>query len=204
MDAEMIRDHALAASGTLSKKMGGPGTKPYQPINVWEVVGMGNARYEQDKGENLYRRSVYNYWKRMAPPASLEIFNATNREVSCVKRDRTNTPLQALVTLNDPQYVEAARRLAELALKQSGGNDEKALDLVARRVLARPLREPERAILDSSRLSLLSHYQAKPEDATALLAVGETPPDKDLNPSLLAAWAMVCNQVMNLDEVLNK
>jgi len=204
MDAEMIRDHALAASGTLSTRMGGPGTKPYQPENVWEVVGMGNARYEQDKGENLYRRSVYHYWKRMAPPASLEIFNATNREVSCVRRDRTNTPLQALVTLNDPQYVEAARRLAELALKQSGGDDEKALDLVARRVIARPLREPERAILDSSRLSLLSHYRANPEDAAALLAVGATPPDKALEPSRLAAWAMVCNQVMNLDEALNK
>lgn len=204
MDAEMIRDAALAASGTLSTKMGGPGTKPYQPENVWEVVGMGNAKYEQDKGENLYRRSVYNYWKRMAPPASLEIFNATNREVSCVKRDRTNTPLQALVTLNDPQYIEAARRLAELALKQAGGRDEQALDLVARRVLARPLREQETAVLDSSRLSLLSHYQSKPEDAAALLAIGETPPDKALNPSVLAAWTMVCNQLMNLDENLNK
>src|SRR5690606_19696949 len=129
MDGEMIRDLALAASGTLSFKRGGPGTKPYQPENIWEVVGMGNARYEQDKGENLYRRTVYNYWKRMAPPASMEIFNAPNREVSCTKRDRTNTPLQALVTLNDPQFVEAARRLAELALKQSGGDEAKALDL---------------------------------------------------------------------------
>lgn len=204
MDAEMIRDHALASSGTLSTRMGGPGTKPYQPENVWEVVGMGNARYEQDKGENLYRRSVYNHWKRMAPPPGLEIFNATTREVSCVKRDRTNTPLQALVTLNDPQYVEAARRLAEFALKESGGNGERALDLISRRVLARPLREPERAILDSSLLSMLSHYQATPEDAKALLAVGDTPPDKTLEPPVLAAWAMVCNQVMNLDEALNK
>lgn len=204
MDAEMIRDVALAASATLSTKMGGPGTRPYQPENVWEVVGMGNARYEQDKGENLYRRSVYHYWKRMAPPASLEIFNATNREVSCVKRDRTNTPLQALVTLNDPQFIEAARRLAEMALKQAGGNDEAALDLVARRVLSRPLREQETALLDSSRLSLLSHYQGKPEDAAAILGVGEASPDKTLNPPVLAAWTMVCNQLMNLDEVLNK
>jgi hypothetical protein len=204
MDAEMIRDHSLAASGALVERMGGPGTKPYQPENVWETVGMGNARYEQDKGENLYRRSVYNYWKRMAPPASLEIFNAPNREVSCVRRDRTNTPLQALVTLNDPQHVEAARRLAELALKRSLGQDDAALDLAARRVLARPLREPERAILDSSRLTLIAHYQAAPEDAAALLAVGETPPDKDLDPTVLAAWTMVCNQLMNLDEVLTK
>jgi hypothetical protein len=204
LDGEMIRDAALAASGTLSTQMGGPGTKPYQPENVWEVVGMGNARYEQDKGENLYRRTVYNYWKRMAPPASMEIFNATNREVSCVKRDRTNTPLQALVTLNDPQFIEAGRRLGELALKESGGKDEQTLDLIARRVLSRPLREQETALLDSSRLALLSHYQSKPEDAAALLGIGATPPDKSLNPSVLAAWTMVCNQLMNLDEVLNK
>jgi hypothetical protein len=204
LDGEMIRDAALAASGTLSTQMGGPGTKPYQPENVWEVVGMGNARYEQDKGENLYRRTVYNYWKRMAPPASMEIFNATNREVSCVKRDRTNTPLQALVTLNDPQFIEAGRRLAELALKESGGKDEQTLDLIARRVLSRPLREQETALLDSSRLALLSHYQSKPEDAAALLGVGAAPPDKTLHPSVLAAWTMVCNQLMNLDEVLNK
>ncbi len=204
MDGEMIRDSALAASGTLSLRMGGPGTKPYQPENVWETVGMGNAKYVQDKGENLYRRTVYNYWKRMAPPASMEIFNAPNREVSCTKRDRTNTPLQALVTLNDPQFVEAARRLAELALKDSGGDEAKALDLVARRVLSRPLREPETNVMDSARLTLLSHYQANPEDAAALLAIGETPPNKDLVPTVLAAWTMVCNQMMNLDEALNK
>ncbi|MGA0134822.1 MAG: DUF1553 domain-containing protein, partial [Opitutales bacterium] len=117
MDAEMIRDYALAASGTLSTRMGGPGTYPYQPENLWEVVGMRNMSYKQDSGENLYRRTVYNFWKRMAPPASLDIFNAPSREASCVRRDRTNTPLQALVTLNDPQYVEASRMLAQHTLQ---------------------------------------------------------------------------------------
>lgn len=204
MDGEMIRDAALAASGTLSTRMGGPGTKPYQPENVWETVGMGNAKYEQDKGEGLYRRTVYNYWKRMAPPASMEIFNAPNREVSCLKRDRTNTPLQALVTLNDPQFIEAARRLASIALQESKGDEERTLDFVARRVLARPLNEAESNLMQSSRLSLLSHYQAKPEDATALLAVGDTPAEKSIAPPVLAAWTMVCNQLMNLDETLNK
>jgi len=204
LDGEMIRDAALAASGTLSPTMGGPGTKPYQPENVWETVGMGNAKYEQDKGDNLYRRTVYNYWKRMAPPASMELFNAPNREVSCIKRDRTNTPLQALVTLNDPQFIEAARRLAELALKSGGGDDEKILDFIARRVLSRPLKEAELNIMQSSRLSILSHYQKVPADTTALLAIGETPPDKNLDPPLLATWTMVCNQMMNLDEALNK
>lgn len=204
MDAEMIRDHALAASGTLSAKMGGPGTRPYQPENIWEVVGMGNARYEQEKGENLYRRSVYNHWKRMAPPASLEILNAPNREFSCVRRERTNTPLQALVTLNDPQFVEAARRLAEKVLLESKGQDSAALDRIALHVLSRPLTEPEINLLDSSRLSLLSHYQSKPEDAAALISVGETAADKNLSPALLATWTMISSQVMNLDEALNK
>ncbi len=204
MDGEMIRDSALAASGTLSITMGGPGTKPYQPENVWETVGMGTARYAQDKGEGLYRRTVYNYWKRMAPPASMELFNAPNREVSCLKRDRTNTPLQALVTLNDPQFIEAARRLATLALQESKGDGDRTLDIIARRLLARPLNEVESNLMQSSHLSLLSHYQNTPEDATALLAVGDTPAEKAIAPPVLAAWTMVCNQLMNLDEALNK
>jgi len=204
LDGEMIRDSALAASGTLSTIMGGPGTKPYQPENVWETVGMGNAKYEQDKGDNLYRRTVYNYWKRMAPPASMEIFNAPNREVSCLKRDRTNTPLQALVTLNDPQFIEAARRLATLALQESKGDEEATLDLIARRLLSRPLNEAESNVMQSSRLSLFTHYQSSPEDTAALLAVGESPAEKAIAPPVLAAWTMVCNQLMNLDEALNK
>lgn len=204
MDAEMIRDNALAVSGSLSTRMGGPGTKPYQPENIWEVVGLGTARYEQDKGENLYRRTVYNHWKRMAPSPNMELFNATTREVSCVRRDRTNTPMQALVTLNDPQFVESARRLAALAIKEAKGDDERILDLIARRVLSRPLKEAESNIMQSSRLSLYSHYQATPADAAALLTVGEYPAEKDIAPPLLAAWTMVCSQMMNLDETLNK
>jgi hypothetical protein len=204
MDAEMIRDYMLAASGTLSPAMGGPGTKPYQPENVWETVGMGNARYQQDTGENLYRRTVYNYWKRMAPPASLEIFNAPSREVSCVRRERTNTPLQALVTMNDPQYIEAARQLAQKALRDSAGDAAKAMDFIARRVLARPLSQEESAIVTASHGSLLAHYRAKPEDVKALLKIGDSGPDPKLDATQVAAWTMVCNQIMNLDEVLNK
>ena len=115
MDAEMIRDYALAASGLLVEKLGGPSVKPYQPDGVWEAVAMidSNTRsYDRDTGDNLYRRSLYTFWKRQAPPASMDIFNAPNRETCTVRRERTNTPLQALVTLNDPQFVEAARHLA--------------------------------------------------------------------------------------------
>ena len=127
MDAEMIRDNALAVSGLLVKKIGGPSVKPYQPEGVWDAVAMreSNTRdYKQDKGENLYRRSMYTFWKRAAPPPSMDILNAPSREYCTVRRERTNTPLQALVTLNDPQFVEAARHLAQSALKKGGDNDD--------------------------------------------------------------------------------
>jgi mono/diheme cytochrome c family protein len=203
MDAEMLRDHALAVSGTLSPRMGGPGTKPYQPENIWEVVGVGIQVYRPDTGENLYRRSLYNYWRRMAPPASLDLFNAPSREVSCVRRDRTNTPLQALVMLNDPQYVEAARILAQHTL-QAGGDDVTRLDAAALRVLCRPLKPAETAILQDSLGKLRAHYVAQPADAAALLGIGDSKSDEKLPKSELAAWTMVCSQLLNLDEVLNK
>lgn len=205
MDAEMLRDYALAASGTLSSKMGGPSTKPYQPEHVWDQVGIGNTRnYVQDTGENLYRRTVYNFWKRMAPPPSLEIFNAPSREVTCVRRERTNTPLQALVTMNDPQFVEAARNLAQRALQQGGNDRAKIINHIALEVLCRPLRANEIPIIEASHTDLEAFYKDHADDAKLLLGVGESKPDASLNPVQLAAWTMVCNQLMNLDEVLNK
>lgn len=207
MDAEMVRDHALAVSGLLSEKMYGPPVKPYQPDDIWNMVGLpgGNTRdYAQDKGENLYRRTIYSFWKRMAPPPNLEAFDAPSREVCTVRRERTNTPLQALVTLNDPQFVEAARYLAQQALNASGGSDAQTLDYVARRVLCRPLEERERAVLLADKEEFLAHYKAQPDDARALTAVGESKADETLDTAQLAAWTMVCNQVMNLDEALNK
>ena len=207
MDAEMVRDYALAASGLLSPKIGGPSVKPYQPIGVWEAVAMpeSNTRiYKADTGEALYRRSVYTFWKRSAPPASLEVFNAPSRENCAVSRERTNTPLQALVTLNDPQYVEAARILAQAALKAAPDDPKATLDFIARRVLCRPLRPSETPILEASHTTLLAHYLQAPADTTALLTVGETKADPALPPPKLAAWTMVASQLMNLDETLNK
>ncbi|MEY4271144.1 MAG: hypothetical protein RL250_10, partial [Verrucomicrobiota bacterium] len=203
MDAEMIRDQALAVSGALSPRMGGPGTKPYQPENIWEVVGVGIQVYRPDKGENLYRRSLYNYWRRMAPPASLELFNAPAREVTCVRRDRTNTPLQALVTLNDPQYVEAARQLAQHTLLASK-DDATRLQAAMERVRARPPQPAELPILRDSLARLRAHYAGHPADAEALLKVGDAPADPALPKPELAAWTMLCSQLLNLDEVLNK
>ena len=204
MDAEMLRDQALAVSDTLSPRMGGPGTKPYQPENIWEVVGVGIQVYKPDSGENLYRRSLYNYWRRMAPPASLDLFNAPSREVSCVRRDRTNTPLQALVMLNDPQYVEASRILAQHTLAIPGGDDVARLNIAALRLLSRPLKPAETAILTDSLGKLRAHYVAQPADAAALLGVGDAKSDEKLPKPELAAWTMVCSQLLNLDEVLNK
>ena len=207
MDAEMIRDHALASSGLLVRKIGGPSVKPYQPPGVWEAVAMigSNTRdYRPDKGENLYRRSLYTFWKRSAPPASMEILNAPNRETCVVRRERTNTPLQALLTLNDPQFVEAARILAEKALKEGGGQNEERLHYLAGRLVARPFRPEEVKILEASLHDLHEHFKAQPEEARKLLAVGETKSDPGLDPSTHAAWTMLVNQLMNLDEVLNK
>jgi Protein of unknown function (DUF1553) len=207
MDAEMVRDYALAASGILVRTIGGPSVRPYQPEGVWEAVAMigSNTRdYKRDSGDNLYRRSLYTFWKRAAPPASMEIMNAPNRETSCVRRERTDTPLQALVTLNDVQFVEAARHLAQNAIKFGGTTDDGRLDYIARRLLARPLNAKELAVVKSSLSELVHHYRTHDTDAKELIAVGESKADSAADPSLLAAWTMLANELMNLDEVLNK
>ena len=206
MDAEMVRDGALASSGLLSAKMYGPGAKPYQPGKIWDMVGLpeGNTRnYVPDTGENLYRRSLYTFWKRMAPPPNLEAFNAPSREVCTVRRERTNTPLQALVTLNDPQFVEAARHLAERSLKH-GTDDASIMNEITQRVLSRSLTPEESTVVTTTKSELLKYYQDNPEDAKSLTSVGESRSDENLNIAALAAWTMVCNEIMNLDEALNK
>ncbi|HEY1191580.1 MAG TPA: DUF1553 domain-containing protein [Gemmata sp.] len=206
MDAEMIRDQALAASGLLVRRLGGPSVKPYQPEGVWEAVAMigSNTRdYKRDTGEKLYRRSMYTFWKRSAPPASMEVLNAPNRETCTVRRDRTNTPLAALLTLNDVQFVEAARVLAEKALGAAPA-DEPRIDFISKRLLARSFRAEELAIVKDTLKTLRAHYKAEPAEAKKLIAFGESKPDAKLDVSELAAWTMLANQLMNLDEVLNK
>jgi hypothetical protein len=206
MDAEMIRDYALASSGLLVKKLGGPSVKPYQPDGVWEAVAMigSNTRdYRRDTGENLYRRSMYTFWKRSAPPASMDVLNAPNRETCAVRRERTNTPLQALVTLNDEQFVEAARVLAEKTI-QSGSEINNRLDFLGLRLVSRKWNEKERKILAESLAELVKDFKAKPEEAKKLIVFGESKADPKADAIELAAWTMLANQVMNLDEVLCK
>ena len=206
MDAEMVRDYALAASDLLVQKIGGASVRPYQPDGVWEAVAMPESntkKYKRDTGEKLYRRSLYTFWKRAAPPATMDIFNAPSREVCAVRRERTNTPLQALATLNDPQFVEAARHLAEFALTLNR-RPEEALDVMAERLLARPLNAKERAIVEQTFREMQSFYERQPEAAKELLAAGDSKPSDKIAPPQLAAMTMVANQLMNLDEVLNK
>jgi hypothetical protein len=158
----------------------------------------------QDHGDDLYRRSLYTFWKRQAPPPSMEIFNAPTRETCTVRRDRTDTPLQALVTMNDTQFVEAARVLAEKAIGSGSTTFDKRLDFVTERVIARPFRPEELAIAQSEYNDLLAYYQAHQDEAAKLLDVGESKRNTALNPAEHAAWTMLTNQVMNLDEALNK
>ena len=207
MDAEMVRDYALSASGLLNAKIGGESVKPYQPEGVWETVAMlqSNTRfYKRDAGERLYRRSMYWFWKRSAPPPSMDIFNAPSRENCTVRRERTNTPLQALVTMNDPQFVEAARALAQSALTASHGDFDKQLDYMTSRALARVFEPREREIAKKAYKDLLNHYDSKPADAKKLLAVGESEVESGWPKAELAALTMLANNIFNLDEVLTK
>ena len=207
MDAEMLRDFGLASTGILVEKIGGPSVKPYQPDGVWESVAMlgSNTRfYKRDEGDKLYRRSLYTFWKRAAPPASMQIFNAPTREHATVRRERTNTPLQALVTMNDPQFVEASRFLAQTAMNETSDDFGVRLGFLTSRILSREFDEHEREVAEKSFSEFLAHYETDEEDASELLATGEWPVDEALTRPELAAWTMLASQIMNLDEALNK
>ena len=207
MDAEMIRDYALAASGLLVRTIGGPSVKPYQPDGVWSTVAMpqSNTRvYAQDTGDKLYRRSLYTFWKRSAPPASMDIFNAPTREHSTVRRERSNTPLQALVTMNDTQFIEASRHLAQRAMREAGAEFDRRLDYVTTRLLARDFTRQERTVAKRTYDGFVDLYRADADAARSLLAVGDSPFDGALPVTESAAWTMLASQLMNLDEVLNK
>jgi hypothetical protein len=206
LDAEQLRDLALASSSLLVEKVGGPSVKPYQPDGIWAAVAMpdSNTRYyTADKGEGLYRRSLYTFWKRTAAPPSMELFNAPSREVFCVRRERTNTPLQALVLLNDPQFVEASRMLATHAMEQSPEFDAR-LDYISSRLLNRVFTAEERAVVRGTFEDLLATYKQQPEEAKQLITTGETPPSEKLDASELATWTVVSSQILNLDETVTR
>ena len=207
MDGEMVRDYALAASGLLVRTIGGPSVRPYQPEGVWSTVAMpqSNTRvYTQDDGDKIYRRSLYTFWKRSAPPPSMQIFNAPTREHFVVRRERTNTPLQALVTMNDPQFVEASRHLAQRAMREGGATFDQRLDFVTKRLLARSFDRDERAVAQQTFGRVLDSYRIDAQGADKLVNIGDSVPDHGLPLDESAAWTLLVSQLMNLDEVLNK
>ncbi|MGP0063911.1 MAG: DUF1553 domain-containing protein, partial [Isosphaeraceae bacterium] len=210
LDAEMVRDQALFVSGLLVEKVGGPSVKPPQPVGLWEAVaytGSNTARFTADAGaEKVHRRSFYTFWKRTAAPPQMTTFDAPSRESCTVRRERTNTPLQALLLMNEPQLVEASRALAQRALREAGAaaSTEARLTYLFRLAAGRC---PDARELDELRAALAdfrTHYAGKPDDARHLIAIGETKPDAHLEPSELAAWTMIGNVVLNLDEVITK
>jgi hypothetical protein len=208
LDAEMLRDQALFVSGLLVEKIGGPSVKPPQPRGLWEAVGYvtsNTAKFVADTGaDKVHRRSLYTFWKRTAPPPQMGIFDAPSREACTVRRERTNTPLQALLLLNETQFIEAARALAERTMHQGGIKPEDRIIYMFRRATARRPDAAEIAEVVSVYRDHLAEYSREVPAAKKLIAVGEIQPDSKINPSELAAWTMVANLLLNLDEVMNK
>jgi hypothetical protein len=197
----MIRDQALAASGLINGKMGGPSVKPYQPPGIWEEATFGNKRYQQDQGDALYRRSLYVFWRRIVGPTMF--FDAANRQTCSVKTVTTNTPLHALATLNDVTYVEAARVLAQRVIAATP-RDSDRLALAFRKATARQASEPELKILLQALEKQRTLFTRDREAAAMLLKSGEALADGKLDPVELASFSVVCGLILNLDETLTK
>jgi len=211
LPAEFIRDQALAVSGLLNGEIGGASVSPYQPPGIWEELmsrqdgaNWTAQVYSQSHGKDLYRRTMYTFWKRTAPPPSLITFDAPDRETCAVRRSRTNTPLQALVLMNDPTYVEASRKLAERIMKEGGAAPAERISFAFRLVMTRQPGEKETAALRRVFEQQLAVCKKSPEAATKILSAGESPRDDKLDVAELAAWAMTASVILNLDEAVTR
>ena len=207
LDAEEIRDQALYVSGLLNPTIGGKAVRPYQPDNIWEPVaysGSNTRTYIRDTGPALYRRSLYTFYKRTAPAPSLTTFDAPSREQVCLRRERSNTPLQALALMNDIQQVEAARNFAQRILTQGGDTFDKRLSFAFRNAVSRYPRADEAAIVEQTLAQHLARYASNGEAAKQLIAFGDSKADPALKPAELAAWTMIANLLLNLDEAVTK
>ena len=205
LQGEFVRDNALAVSGLLVDKAGGPGVRPYQPPGLWNEVSLsGNVRFRQDSGENLYRKSMYTYWKRSAPAPSMTIFDAPTREKCMVERPRTNTPLQALVTMNDPQFTEAARNLAQRMIKEGGKTPQERVTFGYRLVASRQPKPIVANILLAAYNEELENFKKNAEAANKLLGIGASKRDETIGVAEHAAWTIVASMLLNLDEVITR
>jgi hypothetical protein len=204
LPAEMVRDQALAAAGLLVEDIGGAPVKPYQPDGFWAELVLFAPEYEQSTQGDLYRRSLYTFMRRTVPPPSMTTFDMPSREVCTLQRSRTNTPLQALVAMNDPTFVEAARVLAEVAIRESGEEPEIAIDIAFRKVLSRLPSSDERTLLLDEFWRRATSFEHHPERAEQFLSVGDKPPADDLRPSTLAALTAVASLLLNLDETITR
>ena len=202
LPAEAIRDQALFVSGLLTEKFGGPSVKPYQPEGLWQEIAT-DTLYDLATGPDLYRRSLYTYWKRTVAPPMMVSFDSSGREMCEVRQTRTNTPLQALNLLNDVAFVEAARVLAQRILK-AAKSDEERLDAAFEYALSRPASDRERAVLQKSLQRYRKHFKGDNGAAAGLLAAGESPVPFNTSPSELAAWTTICSTILNLDECVTK
>jgi mono/diheme cytochrome c family protein len=203
LDAELVRDNALAVSGLLSSRTGGASTKPYQPEGYWQFLNFPTRTWVEDRDENQYRRGLYTWWQRTFPHPSLVAFDAPSREECTVDRPRSNTPLQALALLNDPTYVEASRALAEKVLL-GGKTDPERLDLAYRRVLGRKPKEEERQVLLALVSTHRAQYQADPKSADELLGIGLHPVSPEVDRPALAAWMSATRVLLNLHETITR
>jgi hypothetical protein len=208
LPAETIRDNALSAAGLLNGEIGGPSVFPYQPDGLWEETAVGDIYsaqvYQQSHGKDLYRRSLYTFWKRTVPAPSLAVFDEPDREKCTARRTLTNTPMQALALMNDPGYVEAARALAERAVKEAGAAPPGRAAFLFRLATSRePSREEERVLVDLAARSI-ARYRKQPEEARKLLGVGESKFDAKLDAAELAGWTIVASAILNLDETITK
>lgn len=203
LDAEMVRDNALAISGLLVNKVGGKSAHPYQPPGYFAYLNFPAREWQNDSGEGLYRRGLYTHWQRQYLHPSLLVFDAPSREECTADRPRSNTPLQSLALLNDPTYVEAARVFAEKILRQEG-DDAKKLEFAVRRTLSRPITEPESKILLALLEAQRNEYTAKPETAKEVLTNGAYAAPSDLDQIQLAAWTSVTRALLNLHETITR
>jgi hypothetical protein len=202
LSAEMVRDQALFASGLLVEKLGGPSVKTYQPARLWKELG--DTDYKQDHGANLYRRSLYTFWKRTVAPPNMIAFDAAGRETCIVRQARTNTPLQALTLMNDVTYVEASRVLAQRVLREESATPEQRLTRMFRLLVARSPRPVELKILRGDLEQHLTRYRGDREAALKLLSIGEAKRDEKLDVAELAAYTAVANLILNLDETISR